>query len=183
MIADESIQDRSTPPNISMSTADAAVQKVTAQVIPLLEERLRVDVNRRKLADVVVRKEVETRILTVRVPVRHERLIVERLEPEYKVLATIDLDNPTDGSNGSPLDPSHFPLGQIEDFSIVYGELASPQTASELLHEIAQLSKNECETIRIEISLKNTDRQDLYQQLIDRYAMRSSTGNSVDRSN
>lgn len=183
MIADESIQDRSTPPNISVPTADSAVQKVTTQVIPLLEERLRVDVTRRKLADVVVRKEVETRLLTVRVPVRHERLIVERLEPEYKLLATIDLDNPSDESNGSSLDASQLPLGQLEDFSIVYGEMDSPQTASELLHEIAQLSKNECETIRIEISLKNADRQDLYQQVIDRYAKQSSAHDAVDRAN
>ncbi len=182
MIADESPQDRSILPNISIPTADSAVQKVTARVIPLLEERLRVDVTRRKLADVVVRKEVETRLLTVRVPVRHERLIVERLQPEYQVLATIDLDNPN-GTNGAALDSSQLPLGQLEDFSIVYGEIDSPQTASELLHEIAQLSTNECEKIRIEISLKNIDRQDLYQQLIDRYATRSSAGDSVDRAN
>jgi hypothetical protein len=59
------------------------------QELQLLEERLVVDVQRRKVGEIVVRKEIETRI--VEVPIRREKLIVEQVSPEFKQLAVIDL--------------------------------------------------------------------------------------------
>jgi stress response protein YsnF len=58
--------------------------------IQLLAERLVVDRKRRKVGEVVVRKVVETQMVSV--PVRRERLIVEQVSPERKSLAAIDLD-------------------------------------------------------------------------------------------
>lgn len=58
--------------------------------IPLLAERLVVNRRRRKVGEVVVRKVVETQMVSV--PVRRERLIVEQVSPERKSLAAIDLD-------------------------------------------------------------------------------------------
>jgi len=63
-----------------------ASQEATLQ---LLEERVVVDRSKRKIGEVIVRKEVETYM--VQVPVRRERLIVEQVSPESKQLASIDL--------------------------------------------------------------------------------------------
>jgi Domain of unknown function (DUF2382) len=57
--------------------------------ISLLAERLVVDRRKRKVGEVVFRKEIETRM--VEVPIRREKLIVEQVSPEYKQLAVIDL--------------------------------------------------------------------------------------------
>jgi hypothetical protein len=62
---------------------------VSEATIPLLEERLVVDFHRRKIGEVVVRKEVD--ICIVEVPVRRERLIVEQISPTYEQLAVVDL--------------------------------------------------------------------------------------------
>lgn len=59
------------------------------EVLQLLEERVVVDRSRRKVGEVIVRKEVET--VMVQVPIRRERLIVEQVSPEHKELASIDL--------------------------------------------------------------------------------------------
>jgi stress response protein YsnF len=68
----------------------AATSEVAQEeVIPLLEERLIVDQKKRKVGEVVVRKEIETEIIEV--PVQREKLIVEQVGPEPKQLAEIDL--------------------------------------------------------------------------------------------
>lgn len=62
---------------------------VQEEVIPLREERLIVDQKRRKVGEVVVRKEIETEIIEV--PIQREKLIVEQVGAEPKQLAEIDL--------------------------------------------------------------------------------------------
>lgn len=59
------------------------------EVIPLREERLIVDQKRRKVGEVVMRKEIETEIIEV--PVQREKLIVEQVGDDPKRLAEIDL--------------------------------------------------------------------------------------------
>ncbi|XQQ07018.1 MAG: PRC-barrel domain-containing protein [Leptolyngbya sp. IPPAS B-1204] len=59
------------------------------ETVRLLEERLVVNRQKRKVGEVIVRKEIETRM--VEVPVRRERLIIEQVNPERKQLASIDL--------------------------------------------------------------------------------------------
>ncbi|MBD2460932.1 DUF2382 domain-containing protein [Oscillatoria sp. FACHB-1407] len=61
------------------------------QTIRLLEERLFVDRQKRKVGEVIVRKTIETQI--VEIPIRRERLIVEQVSPEHKELASIDLSH------------------------------------------------------------------------------------------
>jgi Domain of unknown function (DUF2382) len=71
---------------------DARAEPTTLELVhelQLLEERLVVDIQRRKVGEIVVRKEIETRI--VEVPIRREKLIVEQVSPEFKQLAVIDL--------------------------------------------------------------------------------------------
>lgn len=59
------------------------------EIIPLREERLIVDQQRRKVGEVVMRKEIETEIIEV--PVQREKLIVEQVGDDPKRLAEIDL--------------------------------------------------------------------------------------------
>ena len=67
------------------------LEGVAEEKISLLEERLMVDFIRRKVGEIVIRKEIETCLLQVEVPVRREKLIVEQVSPGYKRLAEIDL--------------------------------------------------------------------------------------------
>jgi len=64
---------------------------LSEELIRLLGERVVVDRNKRKVGEVIVRKVIETRMVQVQVPVRHEKLIVEQVSPERKQLAEIDL--------------------------------------------------------------------------------------------
>ena len=66
-------------------------ETLTEEVFSLLEERLIVNLSRREIGEIVIRKEIETQILQVEVPVQREKLIVEQVSPEYQLLAQIDL--------------------------------------------------------------------------------------------
>jgi len=58
-------------------------------MVQLLEERLVVEIHRRKLGEVIVRKIVD--IEMVEVPIRREKLVVEQISPDHRQLAVIDL--------------------------------------------------------------------------------------------
>ena len=62
---------------------------LSEEIFRLLGERVVVDRSKRKVGEVIVRKEIKTRM--VQVPVRYEKLIVEEVSPEHKILAEIDL--------------------------------------------------------------------------------------------
>lgn len=57
--------------------------------IRLFEERVAVDMQRRKLGEVIVRKVVETEIIEI--PVRREKLVIEQVSPTVQQLAVVDL--------------------------------------------------------------------------------------------
>jgi Domain of unknown function (DUF2382) len=146
---------------------------VVETVIPLLEERLIVDLTRRKSGDIVVRKEIETHLLQVQVPVRREKLIVEQVSPEYKLIAEIDLgEQVTDGliakeiaSNDKFITVS---LVNSDRSTIDNHRTYSPQSAIDLLTELKNLPDGEYEYIKLEIVLKNPDLQANYQAMLDR---------------
>jgi len=77
------------PGNDSTLLSDHAPEILTPDIIRLLEERLVVDRSKRKVGEVIIRKEIETRI--IQVPVRREKLIIEQVSPERKQLVEIDL--------------------------------------------------------------------------------------------
>jgi hypothetical protein len=162
------------------------------EVIPLLEERLMVNLERRKVGEVVVRKEIQTRVLQVQVPVRQEKLVVEQVSPEYKRLAEIELGqvSQSDAAIASMIDnlSTVVDLGKAEYEQLtppnqeeqpnrlnqtvqpmVCGETDSPQIASDLLDMIAHMPSHNCETVRIEIVLKDSKHQDTYRALFDRH--------------
>ncbi|MFW6357856.1 MAG: DUF2382 domain-containing protein, partial [Chroococcales cyanobacterium] len=62
---------------------------VEQEIIRLLEEKLVIDRHKRKVGEVIVRKEIETRM--VEVPVRREKLIIEEVGNPNRPLTEIDL--------------------------------------------------------------------------------------------
>jgi Domain of unknown function (DUF2382) len=161
-------------------TKDISTSRVqTEECISLLEERLMVNLTRRKVGEVVVRKEIKTHVLQVEVPIRREKLIVEQVSPEYKRLAEIDLGQGSSFNGAITSATDDLAITQLEknpqSISLnqgtepkVYGETSSPQVASDLLDMIAHMPSHNCEMIRIEIVLKDSKHQDTYQALFNR---------------
>ncbi|MCF2150301.1 YsnF/AvaK domain-containing protein [Desmonostoc muscorum LEGE 12446] len=135
------------------------------KIIRLLEERLVVESKKRRIGEVIVRKEIETRM--VQVPVRREKLIIEQISPEHKQLAEIDL------SQGEISGVELTELERIElthfdgDFT-VSGELSSPKIASLLLNAIALEKNHGCKQVRVTISVEDESHQKKYQEWFDR---------------
>ncbi len=162
---------------------------LTQASFSLLEERLRVELTQRKLGEIVIRKEIATQLVSVQVPVRREKLMIEQVSPAYKLLAEIDVGQPinslsaiVDSISGNVM-PAHndavsSPVGcdsQSENAErritppTVYGSTDSLKVASELLQALASLPSHDCGAIRIEIALKDARHQANYQALVDRY--------------
>ncbi|WP_414563793.1 MULTISPECIES: DUF2382 domain-containing protein [unclassified Anabaena] len=134
-------------------------------IIRLIEERLIADSHRRKLGEVIIRKEIETRM--VQVPVRREKLIVEQVGAEHKQLAEIDLSQGE--ISGVDLIERGIPEGVILDGSLaVSGEFTSPKIASLLLNAIALEKKHGCQQVRVTIAVIDESRQKKYQEWFDR---------------
>jgi hypothetical protein len=120
-------------------------ENIDAQIIRLLQERLVIDRKRRKIGEVIVRKEIETRI--VEVPVRREKLIVEQISPEHKQLAAIDLGLTTNDS-----------VQLIEEANLnqtVSYEFSSGEAAREFLQNITSHSQLNISKIRIDLTLRD----------------------------
>jgi Domain of unknown function (DUF2382) len=124
-------------------------------VIRLLEERLAVDYQRKKVGEVTVRKEIET--YYVQVPVRREKLIVEQVSPERKQLFEVDL---TQGD----IEGLEF----ATDSEALQGTFDSPRTVAWLMDAIAHQRQHGCKRIRVEIELDDTTHEELYRQWFDK---------------
>lgn len=169
--------------HIADATSEIHTQQTTLQsedVIKLLEERLVVDRTKRKVGEIIVRKEIETRMVTI--PVRRERLIVEQLTPEHKQLANIDLgeeqitqqeSTPVSSTLAMPLTTS------FEGSLTVTGEFSSPKVASLLLNAIALERNHGCQRIQVTIAVDNEQLQQKYQE----WFARTSIGNRQENGN
>lgn len=143
-------------------TASSTTDVVEEEVIRLLEERLVINNQRRKVGEVIVRKEIETRM--VEVPVQYEKLIVEQVSPELKVIAEVDLSQQPD--EATVINQTDF--YQTNTNQTVKGEFVSPKTASLLLDAIAKQKHHGCQVIRVEVVLENSENQHNYQEWFDR---------------
>jgi stress response protein YsnF len=135
------------------------------KIIRLLEERLVIDNKKRKIGEVIVRKEIETRM--IQVPVRREKLIVEQVSPEHKQLAEIDLE---EGEiSGIELTEGEIPqLTSFDNGLTVTGNFSSPKIASLLLNAIALERNHGCQQVRIAITVTDESTQKKYQEWFDR---------------
>jgi stress response protein YsnF len=150
-----------TEPIRPLSDSIAAPKVVEEEKVRLLEERLVIDRKKRKVGEVIVRKEIETRI--VEVPVRREKLIVEQISPERKQLASFALGQPE--PDGVELAEASSPV-----FSEVSGEFTSAKAASQFLDAIANRPESSYQKIEIRIILENPELQEIYQQWLDHYS-------------
>lgn len=142
-------------------------QVLEEEIIRLLEERLVVDRSKRKVGEVIVRKEIETRM--VQVPVRREKLIVEQVSPERKQLAEIDLGQeeiPEVELLASAI--SETEIASLDSGLTVRGEFNSPKIASLLLNAIALERRHGCKKVRVQIVVEDAERQKTYQEWVDR---------------
>jgi stress response protein YsnF len=134
-------------------------------IIRLLEERLVVESSKRKIGEVIIRKEIETRM--VQVPVRYEKLIVEQVSPEHKQLAEIDLSQ----GEISGLELTEVKRVEFRHFDsslTVSGEFNSAKIASLLLNAIALEQNNGCKHVRVTIAVEDESHQKQYQEWFDR---------------
>lgn len=140
--------------------SEEVAEVIEEEIIDLLEERLVVKRSKRKVGEVVVRKQIETEI--VEVPVRREKLIVERVGSESEALAEIDLGK----EEVTSLEHSQTSSSQSNYF--VSGEFLSPQAASQVLGAIALQNYHGCVKVRVELVLEKPELQASYQQMFDR---------------
>lgn len=137
------------------------------EIIRLLGERVFVDRSKRKVGEVIVRKEIETRM--VQIPVRREKLIVEQVSPERKQLAEIDLgQEEITGIDMLEAISPNSELGSLDNQLTVSGEFKSPKIASLLLNAIALERRHGCKKVRVEIVVEDAERQQTYQQWFNR---------------
>ncbi|PSB57480.1 hypothetical protein DSM107010_53080 [Chroococcidiopsis cubana SAG 39.79] len=137
----------------------------TEEIIKLLAERVVVERKKRKVGEVIVRKEIETRM--VEVPVRYEKLIVEQVNPEHKQIAEINLGQETLADrklNSWSVGEKNQSVGELT----VTGRFDSPKVASLLLNAIARERQHGCQQIRVEIVVDSPEKQKLYQEWCDR---------------
>ncbi|KAB8334948.1 DUF2382 domain-containing protein [Scytonema tolypothrichoides VB-61278] len=145
-------------------------------VIRLLGERLIIERSKRKVGEVIVRKEIETQI--VQVPIRREKLIVEQVSPEYKQLAQVDLGEEVisgvdltqkeTSASTTHLEPTTHFDGELT----VSGEFSSPKIASLLLNAIALERNHKCKAVRVTVIVEDEEHQKTYQEWFNRTSKR-----------
>ncbi len=148
---------------LNASTLDSGV--LEEENIRLLAERLIVSRSKRKVGEVIIRKEIETRM--VQVPVKYEKLIVEQVSPEHKQLAEIELGQ----REIEGVELTGTSLG--EGFTVA-GDFNSPKIASLVLNAIALERTHGCKKIRVEILVENVERQKMYQEWFERSSINPS---------
>lgn len=139
-------------------------------IIRLLEERLVVDRTKRKIGEIIVRKEIETRM--VQVPVRREKLIIEQINPERKQLAEFDLGQQEitgiELIEGDITGVKSAETTSTDGEPTVRGEFSSPKIASLLLNAIALERRHGCKKVRVQIVVEDAELQKTYQEWVDR---------------
>ena len=126
----------------------------------LLEEKLIVKRRKQKVGEVVVRKKVETRM--IHLPIRREKLIVEKAGVTNEHLTEIDL------GEGEVNGVKFSEITGTNDIYLAQSNFVSPQVAKELLTKISNASTTENIKIRLEVVTDNSELQNTYQNLCDR---------------
>jgi hypothetical protein len=132
-----------------------------SQQIPLWAEKLTVNRRQRKVGEVVVRKQVETRM--IQVPIKEEKLIIERIGENPEQLAEVVIG--TSQINGVPLDK----FSQTDTLHITKSHYLSIEMAQNFLKALALLPSAANSTIRLEIISDSSEEQIKHQQICDRF--------------
>lgn len=129
--------------------------------IPLLEEKLVVQRRRKMVGEIVVRKEIETRM--VHIPIRREKLIVEKVGVTAEHLTEINLAG--EKVNGVKYDE----LGNANDIYQSQSKFISLERLQKLLTDIANSPTNDNIKFRLEIISDRPELQESYQDICDQF--------------
>ena len=138
---------------------DTELDRLREYNISLLEEKLVVKRQKRKLGEVVVRKEVETQ--TIHIPIRREKLIVEKVGVTTEHLTEVNLAE--EQVNG-------VKFGELNNSKNIYqaqSNFISLQQLKDLLARIPDRSDAENIKLRLEIITDNSQSQQVYQNICD----------------
>lgn len=135
-------------------------QELEEHQIKLLEEKLIVKRLKQKVGEVIVRKQIETR--TIHLPIRREKLIIEKVGATTEHLAEVDL------KEGEVNGVKFSELSNTDDLYLTQSNFVSIETAQHLLTEIHNLSRENVK-IRFEIVADSPESQKTYQDICDRY--------------
>jgi Domain of unknown function (DUF2382)/PRC-barrel domain len=155
-----SVQSEPVQPERSLQVSDIGqLSSDQGEIIRLLEERLVIDRHRRKVGEVVVRKEVETQV--VEVPIHREKLVVEQLSPERKQLASINLGQHVGvyqtGFEPAGVSPQSSNGAGASQFNLPAIPLAMAQQIINRLMQSPQSSQS-----RVQIVFENQELQNQY---------------------
>jgi hypothetical protein len=134
---------------------------VESHNISLLEEKLIVKRQKQKVGEVIVRKEIETRM--IHLPIRREKLIIEKAGITTEQLAEINLGE--EKVNG-------VKFGDLENATDVYqsqSNFISLEALQKLLAEIANSSTLNNVKVRLEIISDRPEDQKSYQDICNQY--------------
>jgi hypothetical protein len=145
----------------SMDTLSKNIETDSPLTIQLFAERLIASCKSQKVGEIVIRKEIDTRIIEV--PVQQERLIIEQVSPSYQKIAEL-----TPQTMGAEQDPPVYPLEEPK--STFSGQFSSCEAASQFLSAIAELMHYDCEQVQISIQLKDGQLKDTYQYWLQHYS-------------
>lgn len=141
------------------------VEEIEEDLIRLLGERLVVERSKRKIGEVIIRKEIETRM--IQIPVRREKLIIEEPGIEPKQLAEIDLGEEEISQNEFGQNQSMV-SSDFEHGLTVTGEFDSPKIASLILNAIQLEQANGCKKVRVSILVEDEEKQQKYHEWFQR---------------
>lgn len=127
--------------------------------ISLLEEKLVVKRSRQKVGEVVVRKEIETQ--TLHIPIRREKLIVEKIGVSDEQLTEIDLGS--EKVNGIKFNE----LGNTNNIYQAQSEFVSLDKIQEFLTEITKHSDRSNLKIRLEVITDNPETQQVFSTIFE----------------
>lgn len=129
--------------------------------ISLLEEKLVVKRQKRKVGEVIVRKEIETRI--IHLPIRREKLIIEKAGVTNEYLTEVDL------GEGQVNGVKFSELGNTKELHLSQSGFLSIESAQKLLAAASGHPNNRQVKVRLEIISDSIDSQTAYQEICDRY--------------
>lgn len=120
-----------------------------AHQISLLEEKLQIARRKEKVGEVVIRKQVETRM--VRLPIRREKLIVEKIGEHPERLAEVVINEET--VNGFKYDE----LESHNDLDLNQSKFIPLSAARELLSMLAELPSTTQIKVRLDIATNGSE--------------------------
>lgn len=136
-----------------------------SQQFVLLEEKLKVDRRQQKIGEVVVRKQVETKMIEI--PVRREKLIVEQIDKNTEKLEQlIEVVIKQEKVNGFEYEE----LSDTDSLHITKSSFLDPQTAQKLLYAIAKCTSADSVKVRLELVTNCSEHQIEHQTICDRYS-------------